>query len=408
MTLPGTGKLVILAGGSLLLADGDRRKLMPGPLRAALAADAMLIETGTVYTGGPGLHTIPADLFRLVVTPRHPVRGGVMVFRLVAPGLTIAPALTLPGKRNTFFYQPQKQPEHWIARAGIDCQEKGREQPWAIRLQSGGLSVSITGSGLLHEYRTESSDIAGEYVRTPAPAATTGQPPGPSGHPLLSRKALDLFRTIPAKGSTKKKKEGPPLTRFVPTIQLPPEKRLLYTKKEDIAEESRIHNRSVSHSIPRQLWEGPFIFPGYHRFSSIFGEVRFWSQWSAWAHRGIDIAASLGSPVLAPNHGYVRFSGHTVLCGNTVILDHGQFVMSKIFHMLRRYVRDGEYVKKGQILGLTGSTGISTGPHIHWEMWVGSTKVDPNLWVLGEAAGQVPPLLDRKGRDLLRLLTPAR
>ena len=113
------------------------------------------------------------------------------------------------------------------------------------------------------------------------------------------------------------------------------------------------------------------------------------------------------APVKAPNNGIIRFAGHTILCGNNVIIDHGQYVFSKIFHLSKLLVRSGQYVKKGQIIGLCGSTGISTGPHIHWEMWVGSTKVDPNSWILGKAALETTaPLMNEKGERLFRFLSP--
>lgn len=408
MELPRSGELVVLEGGTLLLDSGTSRQLMAGPLRARLGGGGIVPDEGIILEGGASLETVPAGLYRLTVSPPYPAPGGIMVFRLAVPGLGTPPELSLPGKLHAYFY-PERDRETWIARTGIDCQESGREQSWTIRFRTGsGLAVILAGSRLLHDYRDGRSDIRKQYIRLPLPSVIPARQPALSGHPLLPTRDDALFRETSGTHRGSGKKDGPPLTRFTPTIQLPPEKRLLYSRKEDIAEESRIHHRSMAQSISRQLWEGPFLYPAHHRFSSIFGEVRFWSQWSAWAHRGIDIAAFMGEPVLAPNNGHVRFSGHTVLCGKTVILDHGQFVISKIFHMLRLDVREGEYVKKGQVLGLTGSTGISTGPHIHWELWVGSTKVDPNLWVLGERADHIPPLLDRKGRKLYRFLAPPR
>ena len=117
----------------------------------------------------------------------------------------------------------------------------------------------------------------------------------------------------------------------------------------------------------------------------------------------------MGASVVAPNNGIIRFSGHTVLCGKNVIIDHGQYLFSKIFHLSRLLVRKGQYVRKGQVIGLCGSTGISTGPHIHWEMWVGSTKIDPNSWVLGRASRELPsPIMNDNGERLFRFLSPLR
>jgi murein DD-endopeptidase MepM/ murein hydrolase activator NlpD len=94
-------------------------------------------------------------------------------------------------------------------------------------------------------------------------------------------------------------------------------------------------------------------------------------------HAGVDIAAKSGTPVTATVAGTVRFAGTADGYGETVLLDHGAGVESRYGHLQRVAVTRGQRVERGQLIGLTGNTGRSTGPHLHYEVRVDGRPVDP-------------------------------
>lgn len=128
----------------------------------------------------------------------------------------------------------------------------------------------------------------------------------------------------------------------------------------------------------------PSIWPSNHprrAISSAFGmrvhpilnRVRF--------HEGTDITAPYGSPVVATAKGRVIFAGWENYYGNTVKIDHGHGVQTWYAHLSRCTVRAGQEVERGQEIGKLGSTGMSTGPHIHYEVRINGTPVDSGLYL---------------------------
>jgi murein DD-endopeptidase MepM/ murein hydrolase activator NlpD len=101
-------------------------------------------------------------------------------------------------------------------------------------------------------------------------------------------------------------------------------------------------------------------------------------------HKGIDIAAPSGQEILPIQSGRVIFSGTTQGYGNTVVIDHGQGLISKYGHNTANLVSAGEQVKAGQVIAMVGSTGRSTGPHLHLEIQVKGRSIDPLLWLEGK------------------------
>jgi murein DD-endopeptidase MepM/ murein hydrolase activator NlpD len=92
----------------------------------------------------------------------------------------------------------------------------------------------------------------------------------------------------------------------------------------------------------------------------------------------------MGSPVVAPAPGRIALVGRVSqgfrVHGNVVGIDHGQGVTSIMLHLSRIDVREGDFVKAGQRIGAVGSTGASTGPHLHWGLYVHGLSVDPVPW----------------------------
>ncbi len=100
------------------------------------------------------------------------------------------------------------------------------------------------------------------------------------------------------------------------------------------------------------------------------------------SHEGIDIAAKHGSPVLAAGEGYVVYAGWHQELGNLVILHHGDDLFSTYGHNDRILVREREQVKRGETIALVGSSGRSSGPHLHFEIWHEGKAVDPLQFLL--------------------------
>ncbi|MGB0562574.1 MAG: M23 family metallopeptidase [Spirulinaceae cyanobacterium] len=137
---------------------------------------------------------------------------------------------------------------------------------------------------------------------------------------------------------------------------------------------------------PEKHWQGPLVRPSAGRVSTIYGVRRYYNGVFAenYYHRGVDYAAGRGTPILAPAAGYVRLvdrenNGFRVH-GNTVGIDHGQGVLSIMLHLNSISVREGEFVEAGQRIGTMGSTGASTGPHLHWGLYVHGVAIDPVPW----------------------------
>lgn len=101
-------------------------------------------------------------------------------------------------------------------------------------------------------------------------------------------------------------------------------------------------------------------------------------------HTGIDYASAAGTEVLAPADGVVIFSDSLELRGGVLIIDHGMGVMTGYYHLLESLVQPGDTVTAGQPIGRVGSTGLSSGSHLHWDLRVMNVTVDPAQWTQEE------------------------
>jgi biotin carboxyl carrier protein len=123
-----------------------------------------------------------------------------------------------------------------------------------------------------------------------------------------------------------------------------------------------------------------FIWPVEGRISGRFGNQRVYNGEAKAPHSGMDIAAAQGTPVKAPAAGIVTFAAPDLyLTGGTVLIDHGAGVSSNFLHLSRIDVQVGDRVEQGQAFAAVGSTGRSTGPHLHWGMNWFDIRVDPLL-----------------------------
>lgn len=135
--------------------------------------------------------------------------------------------------------------------------------------------------------------------------------------------------------------------------------------------------------VPREpRWMEAFILPLEGRETAAFGERRRYAAGGNISyHLGVDIAAPVGTPVLATNDGVVRVAGFYPIKGGWVVVDHGQGLTSHHFHLANIDVKVGDAIMRGEVIGGVGSTGVSTGPHLHWEMRVDGMPTDPLAWV---------------------------
>ncbi|MDH7525418.1 MAG: M23 family metallopeptidase [Peptococcaceae bacterium] len=147
-------------------------------------------------------------------------------------------------------------------------------------------------------------------------------------------------------------------------------------------EKDAVHiGRARSASAKQPLWDSNFIMPVEGKITTEFGLIRYINNVESGRHSGLDIAAGRGTPVKAANSGTINLARKLNVTGNTVIIDHGLKLYSTYCHMDKILVKEGEEVKKGQVIGQVGSTGFSTGPHLHWNISIGSTFVNPWLFL---------------------------
>ena len=124
----------------------------------------------------------------------------------------------------------------------------------------------------------------------------------------------------------------------------------------------------------------PFLRPVEGRISGRFGRARIYNGKAGAPHSGMDIAAPTGTPVRAPAAGIVTFADPDLyLTGGTLLIDHGHGISSNFLHLSRIDVRVGDRVEQGQAIAAVGSTGRSTGPHLHWGMSWFDVRIDPQL-----------------------------
>ncbi len=131
---------------------------------------------------------------------------------------------------------------------------------------------------------------------------------------------------------------------------------------------------------PTWWWQEPFTRPISSQYptTSPFGTRRSYNggPYSSY-HAGQDYGAPEGVPILAPGAGRVALAAPLQVRGNAVLLDHGGGIYTGYWHMSELYVSEGEFVNVGDVLGLVGTTGLSTGAHLHWELRIYGIAVDP-------------------------------
>jgi septal ring factor EnvC (AmiA/AmiB activator) len=131
----------------------------------------------------------------------------------------------------------------------------------------------------------------------------------------------------------------------------------------------------------------PAISPANGHLSSLFSGSRFHPVLRiSRPHKGIDIAARVGEPILAPARGRVRFAGNKGNgYGNMVEIDHGYGYVTRYAHASQLLVRSGQMVSRGDLIARVGATGLVSGPHLHYEVEVDGRQVDPLNFIIADA-----------------------
>lgn len=128
-------------------------------------------------------------------------------------------------------------------------------------------------------------------------------------------------------------------------------------------------------------WREQFVWPVTGRISGVFGSQRIYAGEPGSPHSGVDIARPTGTPVAAPADGVVILAAQEpfTLEGRLLMIDHGMGLNSAFLHLSRIDVAEGQRVTRGQVVGAIGTTGRSTGAHLHWGMKLGDVRIDPQL-----------------------------
>jgi murein DD-endopeptidase MepM/ murein hydrolase activator NlpD len=127
-----------------------------------------------------------------------------------------------------------------------------------------------------------------------------------------------------------------------------------------------------------------FTLPVEGRLSSSFGLRRFFNEQPRKPHSGVDIAAPKGTPIKAPASGKIISTGSYFFNGNTVLIDHGQGLVTMFCHMDQIDVKPGQAIKQGEAIGTIGMTGRVTGPHLHWSVSINDARIDPDLFFMDD------------------------
>ncbi len=147
--------------------------------------------------------------------------------------------------------------------------------------------------------------------------------------------------------------------------------------EERIRRESKRVEAIFATVAPRRIWQGRFVVPVPAPANSSFGRRSILNGKPRSPHAGTDFSAEAGTPVHAPNAGIVVLADDLYYSGITVIIDHGQGLYSYFAHMSSLAVHEGDRLETGTVVGRVGSTGRSTGPHLHWTVRLVGTRVDP-------------------------------
>jgi murein DD-endopeptidase MepM/ murein hydrolase activator NlpD len=148
-------------------------------------------------------------------------------------------------------------------------------------------------------------------------------------------------------------------------------------QQKQIADSQEIKKDYLNRVTPDREWSGTFAAPADATISDVFGSQRIFNGKTSSPHLGLDFRVPTGTPVAAMNDGTVLLARPLYFEGGFVVLDHGQGLLTLYLHLSEFKVKEGDQVKRGQIVGLSGGTGRATGPHLHVAVRWQGTYLDP-------------------------------
>lgn len=163
-------------------------------------------------------------------------------------------------------------------------------------------------------------------------------------------------------------------------VELAVEKKFTEPSQEQVKqidEDQKTKQEYLNRITPDREWDGKFAAPAVAAISDVYGSQRIFNGKAQRPHYGLDFRVPTGTPVAAMNSGTVLLARFLYFEGNCVFLDHGQGLLTLYFHMSELKVKEGDTVKRGQEIGLSGGTGRATGPHLHVAVRWQGTYVDP-------------------------------
>jgi murein DD-endopeptidase MepM/ murein hydrolase activator NlpD len=160
-------------------------------------------------------------------------------------------------------------------------------------------------------------------------------------------------------------------------LKVDPKRIKLSAKNEKrAAEEQLVLNRIYAASEDKFLFSKPFEQPIQSLITSVYGIKRVYNKAKKGQHLGTDFRAAIGDKINAANDGKIVFAGDLFYTGWTVIIDHGMDIFTVYGHLSKTLVKDGQLIKKGELIGLSGDTGRVSGPHLHWGVKVQGQYID--------------------------------
>ena len=146
---------------------------------------------------------------------------------------------------------------------------------------------------------------------------------------------------------------------------------------QQIADSVKIKDDYLNRVTPDREWRGKFSAPADAPISDVYGSQRIFNGKAQRPHYGLDFRVPSGTPVVTMNQGKVLLARFLYFEGNCVVIDHGQGLLTLYFHLSEIKVKEGDTVKKGEEVGLSGGTGRATGPHLHVAVRWQGTYLDP-------------------------------
>lgn len=180
-----------------------------------------------------------------------------------------------------------------------------------------------------------------------------------------------------------------------PSIKIKVARRFTEPNPQQLREaldEKVVKEKTFAIVTPERLWSGSFITPTNKTISDVFGTARVFNGEVKSRHLGLDFAAPTGTPVHAVNQGTVILARPMYFEGNCVVIDHGQGLLSLYLHLSEFRVKEGEEVKSGQIVGLSGGSGRASGPHLHLAIRWQGVYLNPAILLKTQLPTESAPL----------------